>query len=93
MIQFLGFIKTGDLHHLSAVQKNMICLIISVLFSHFAPRDATLRNSLMHVHVRMTYEKNKWKIHDEIITLSEMGKENVHAKMVHSFKVVLKREV
>ena len=47
----------------------------------------------MHVHVRMTYEKNKWKIHDEIITLSEMGKENVHAKMVHSFKVVLKREV
>lgn len=41
--------------------KNMICLIISILFSHFVLRDATLGNSLMHVHVRMTYEKTNGK--------------------------------
>ena len=43
------------------MQENTNCLIISILFSHFTPRDATLGNSLMHVLVRMTYEKTNGK--------------------------------
>ena len=61
-----------------------------VLFSHFRPRDATRGNrffqmsSYARANSRITNEKKQKENSHEGITWSEVGKQNIQAKVVYS---------
>ena len=74
------------------MQENMICLKISILFSHFTPRDATLV-VFARANVRTNYETNRRKIPMRTSCGLKWEKKKYMLKWSIRLPLFLKREV